>query len=339
MHSLLVPAHRDVPACGSYRNGHRHARRADEVLRTATFPRWASRLDLSQPTLLRVHPGKYYALHAGSLLHLAADRMAWVHHDSLTGLGGVRNRESMYVDVPPKGGLDAMTKEIKLLAAIAVVVIIGAIIGTSYYRSSIQSERVTSKTNTNKTTAAPAGELIRPDSYTLGSADAPVTLVEFYDPECESCAAFSPIVKKIMNDYSGKVRLVARYMPLHPSSLRAAAITEAAGEQGKYWQMQELLFRRQSEWGQKHGPPNATSQNEPSIETLFEKYAMELGLDLEKVKSAIEQNRFTSKITRDQKDGQNLGVRSTPTFFVNGRQLARLGEQELRSLIDEELKK
>ena len=232
-----------------------------------------------------------------------------------------------------------MRKEIKIIGVITAIVIVGAIVAANYYRTSIQSERVTGKTNTNKTTVVPAGELIRPDSYTLGSADAPVTLVEFYDPECESCAAFSPIVKKIMNDYSGKVRLVARYMPLHPNSLRAATLTEAAGEQGKYWQMQELLFRRQSEWGEKHGSSNAVSQNEPSIETLFERYSMELGLDLEKVNTAVTQNRFTTKITRDQKDGQNLGVRSTPTFFVNGRQLARLGEQELRSLIDEELRK
>ena len=126
-------------------------------------------------------------------------------------------------------------------------------------------------------------------------------------------------------------------MPFHPNSLVAASWTEAAGEQGKYWEMQELLFQRQPEWGQRHGPSDSASQ--PDAKALFEKYAMELGLDLEEMISARDNHRFTSKITRDQADGQSLGVKSTPTFFVNGRRLARLGESDLKSLIDEELRK
>ena len=178
---------------------------------------------------------------------------------------------------------------------------------------------------------------MRPDSPTLGAADAPVTLVEFLDPECESCAAFSPVVKKIMKDYDGKIRLVVRYMPLHPNSLRAATLTEAAGEQGKYWQMQELLFQRQSEWGERHGAP--TSAPKPDFNALFEKYAMELGLDVEKINSVVKENRYQTKLERDRRDGQTLGVRQTPSFFVNGRKLARFGEADLRALIDDELKK
>ncbi|MDQ3061719.1 MAG: DsbA family protein [Acidobacteriota bacterium] len=223
-----------------------------------------------------------------------------------------------------------MRKEIKVLGAIAIVVIIAAIIGANYYRNSIQSER--------KTTSAAESRLVRPDSPTLGAADAPVTIVEFLDPECESCRAFNPTVKKILKEYDGKVRLVVRYMPLHPNSMLAATVTEAAGEQGKYWQMQELLFQRQPEWGERHGQPTA-QQSQPDINALFEKYAMELGLDIEKINRVIAQNRFTPKIERDKKDGQSLGVTRTPTFFINGRQLARLGEADLKSLINEELKK
>ncbi|HMQ05597.1 MAG TPA: DsbA family protein [Pyrinomonadaceae bacterium] len=231
-----------------------------------------------------------------------------------------------------------MRKEVKILGIISVVVIIAVIVGASYYRQSSQTERIGTGANSNRT-SVPAGELVRPDSPTLGSADAPVTVVEFYDPECEACAAFAPIVKKILKDYEGRIRLVVRYMPLHPNSMKAAMLTEAAGEQGKYWQMQELLFQKQSEWGEKHGPADAASQGQPSINVLFEKYAMELGLDLDKLDAAVKENRFMAKISRDQKDGQNLGVRSTPTFFVNGRKLARLGDQELRALIDEELRR
>jgi protein-disulfide isomerase len=219
-----------------------------------------------------------------------------------------------------------MRKEIKILFLIGVVVVIAAVIGARYYRESVQKER--------RPTAAD-GPLVRPDSPTLGPADAPVTLVEFLDPECESCRAFYPTVKRILKDYDGKVRLVVRYMPLHPNSMLAAMFTEAAGEQGKFWEMQEMLFLRQPEWGERHGEPHAMPSESPV--PLFERYAMELGLDLEKIKSAVDQNRYAAKLERDRSDGQSLGVTQTPTFFVNGRQLARFSEQDLRSLIDEEL--
>lgn len=231
-----------------------------------------------------------------------------------------------------------MNKEIKILAAVAIVVIIGAVVGASYYRNSVESVRVTgTNSNTNQKSTIPPETLVRPDSASLGAADAKVTLVEFLDPECESCAAFAPVVKKILAQYAGKVRLVARYMPLHPNSLRAATLTEAAGEQGKYWEMQELLFQKQPEWGTKHGPPSSAPP--PDINALFDKYARELGLDMEKVNVAIKENRFQSKLERDLADGRTLGVRQTPTFFVNGRRLARFSEADLRALIEDELKK
>jgi protein-disulfide isomerase len=222
-----------------------------------------------------------------------------------------------------------MRREIVILGVIVVIVIIAAVLGSNYYRNTVQNERQP---------VTPANSaLVREDSPTLGPADAKVTLVEFYDPECESCAAFAPIVKKIMKDYEGKIRLVARYMPLHPNSMAAANFTEAAAEQGKYWQAQDLLFLKQPEWGTKHGaPPSAPA---PNIKELFDKYAKELGLDLDKADRAIKENRFAAKIERDKKDGQSLGVKKTPTFFVNARELMRFGESELRALIEQELKK
>ena len=226
-----------------------------------------------------------------------------------------------------------MRKEVKILGAIVIVVVIAAIVGANYYRSSIQSERVTTG-NTNKSTAN-AESLVRSDSPTLGAANAPVTVVEFYDPECEACAAFHPVVKKILKEYEGKVRFVARYMPLHPNSLSAATFTEAAGEQGKYWQAQEMLFQKQPEWGTKHGPQAGAPAD---INGLFKKYAAELGLNTNQMDGAFAENRYAAKIERDKKDGQSLGVRQTPTFFVNGRKLARIGEADLKSLINEELK-
>lgn len=228
-----------------------------------------------------------------------------------------------------------MKKEVKILGAIAIAVIVAAVIGASYYRSSVQNERVTTTTTNPKQTTANAEALVRSDSPTLGTADAKITLVEFLDPECESCAGFAPVVKKIMKDYDGKIRLVVRYMPLHPNSLSAATFTEAAGEQGKYWEAQEMLFKKQSEWGTKHGPSPAAPVD---INALFKKYAAELGLDSNKMDAAFAENRYQSKVQRDYKDGQTLGVRQTPSFFVNGRKLARFSEADLRALIEDELK-
>lgn len=227
-----------------------------------------------------------------------------------------------------------MKKEIAILAAIMAVVIGGLVVFSGAYRKSVQEER---KPTNTAPAAAPAGQLVRADSPTLGPADAKVTLVEFYDPECEACAAFAPTVKKIMKDYDGKIRLVARYMPLHPNSMTAANFIEAAAEQGKYWEAQEILFEKQGEWGTKHGPPTAAPP--PDIQKLFNGYAKEIGVDIDKALKAINEKTFTAKIEQDRKDGIGLGVRRTPQFFVNGRELARFGEPDLRALIEEEMKK
>ncbi|HEX8561177.1 MAG TPA: thioredoxin domain-containing protein [Pyrinomonadaceae bacterium] len=227
-----------------------------------------------------------------------------------------------------------MRKEVKILALIVVLVGVGAVFGARYYRDAVQGER--------RGGAGTDGPLVRPDSPALGPADAPVTVVEFLDPECESCGAFHPTLKRILSDYGGRVRLVVRYMPFHPNSALAATVTEAAGEQGKYWEMQELLFRRQPEWGEIHGhgghaPAPAARREPPAV--LFERYASELGLDLGKIRAAVAENRYASKVERDRRDGQRLGVTKTPTFFVNGRQLARFSQYDLRALIEDELKK
>lgn len=228
-----------------------------------------------------------------------------------------------------------MRKEVKILFFAAIIIIAAAVIGANLYQSSVQNERITATGNSGQSPAK-AEALIRSDSPTLGRADAPVTVVEFLDPECESCAAFAPAVKKLIKNYNGKIRLVVRYMPLHPNSVSAATFTEAAGEQGKYWQAQELLFQKQSEWGAKHGPNTGSSAD---INALFKKYASELELDFDKINAAFEDNRYQAKIQRDYQDGQTLGVSQTPTLFVNGRKLSRLGESELRFLIDDELRR
>jgi protein-disulfide isomerase len=169
--------------------------------------------------------------------------------------------------------------------------------------------------------------LVRPDSQTQGAADAPVTIVEFFDPECESCRAAFPFVKQLLEEYEGRVRLVVRYFPLHNNSVLAVTAIEAAGEQGKYWEMQELLFTNQSEWGEKQTP-----QTE-----LFIGYATELGLNIEQFTADLQSPDYQAKIERDQADGRALGVDGTPTFFINGRQVEELSADSIIAMIEEEL--
>lgn len=169
--------------------------------------------------------------------------------------------------------------------------------------------------------------LIRSDSPIAGPADAPVTIVEFLDPECESCRAMAPVVKDVLQQYPNQVRLVVRYFPLHQNSVLAAAVTEAAGQQGKYWEMQELLFTRQPEWGE---------QREPQM-ALFTNYALTLGLDIERWTADSANADIQAKIERDRVDGVALGVQGTPTFFINGRQLRMLSADALHAAIQAEL--
>ena len=227
-----------------------------------------------------------------------------------------------------------MSKEIKILGAIAILVVAAAVIGATFYRNSTPVATAPVKTEPGKSWKDNEA-FIRDDSPTLGPKDAKVTIVEFLDPECESCAAFHPFVKKVLKDYEGKLRLVIRYMPLHPNSLSAITFLEAAGEQGKYWKAQDFLLMKQPEWGTKHGPTNTP---QPDVNKLFKKYVSELGLDMEKMNKVYAENKYKAKAERDLKDGRSLGVRQTPTLFVNGRKLARLDDASLRALIEEGLK-
>lgn len=170
--------------------------------------------------------------------------------------------------------------------------------------------------------------LVRPDSPTLGPADAEVTLVEFLDPECESCRAMSASVKEMLDLYEGRIRLVVRYFPLHNNSVLAVATTEAAGLQGMYWEMQELLFEHQSEWGEQSTPQT----------DLFVQYAQELGLDISQFTTDLNRAEIQERIARDQADGEAVGIDGTPTFFVNGRRLEQLSRASLINAIDAELR-
>lgn len=170
--------------------------------------------------------------------------------------------------------------------------------------------------------------LIAMGSPVLGPQDAPVTIVEFLDPECEACSAMYPIVKKLMKEFDGKIKLVVRYMPFHGNSMMAANILESAREQGKYWETLALVFKDQEIWASHHDP-------QPD---LIYSIIKPLGLDLKKVKAAVDSGQYNKLIEQDKSDGQKLGVNRTPTFFVNGEQLYEMGYDPLKELILKKLK-
>ena len=207
-----------------------------------------------------------------------------------------------------------------MLAAIAAALVAAFVAAAMVYRTQEQ-QQVTA------TAAAQPDRLIRPYSPTLGPADAPVTIVEFLDPECEACAALHPIVKQVMREFDGRVRLVVRYMPFHGNSAYAASLLEATRAHGSYWGMLETFFLRQHEWAS-HGAPRP--------ELLLD-YAVLGGLDQATWKAEAANPEFQQRIRQDFEDGKALGVTRTPTFFVNGRPLAQIGYEPLRRAVEQEL--
>jgi protein-disulfide isomerase len=174
-----------------------------------------------------------------------------------------------------------------------------------------------------------ASTFVRPHSPTLGAEDAKVYLVKFTDPACETCAAFSPFVKQIMDRHPGKIRLVIRYAPFHGGSSDVVRVLEAARMQGKYWQTLDLLYRSQAYWTQNH---------QVRLDQVW-RLLPTLELDLERLRADMNDPRITAIIEQDSADAETLGVRLTPGFFVNGKPLEPFGSEPLAELLDEELSK
>ena len=171
--------------------------------------------------------------------------------------------------------------------------------------------------------------LVRPHSPVIGPANAPVTLVEFLDPACGACAAFSPVVKQIQLLYPKEVRVVVRFAPFHKGSDQAIRLLLAAKAQGKFEPVLDALFERQEEWASHQAP------NIPHIG----KIATDVGVDLPKARIDAAAPAATAVLQQDGEDIVALKVESTPTFFVNGRPLDDFGPQQLLDLVREEVEK
>ncbi len=153
-------------------------------------------------------------------------------------------------------------------------------------------------------------------AWATGPENAPVTLVEFADFECPACGQAFPVLEQILKDYNGKIRFVHKHFPLYPSphihSMIAAEAAEAAGAQGKFWGMHDLLFKNQDQWAR---PDDSKWDPMP----FYEQYAQTLGLNVTDFKKFVKDNKGKDAIERDQKEGQKLGVNATPTIYINGK--------------------
>ena len=176
--------------------------------------------------------------------------------------------------------------------------------GTLLYRAKRQqlknipeSESVLAKTNT-----APA--------HIRGNPDAPVTLEEFGDFQCPPCGKFSEFVEELLKEYNPRLRLVFRNFPLsgHEHAREAALAAEAAGLQGKFWEMHDTLYREQDTWSKA-----------PNVRELFESYAGTIGLDVDQFKKDMDGDKARERVDSDRALADFLGVKATPTLFINNR--------------------
>jgi protein-disulfide isomerase len=162
-----------------------------------------------------------------------------------------------------------------------------------------------------------------------GRLDAPVQLEEFGDYQCPPCGQFHPIAQRVLAQYGDRVRFSFRNFPLdaiHRNASEAAHAAEAAGAQGKFWEMHDLLYEKQAEWSKAD-----------VARPLFIKYAQQLGLDSNRFAQDIDGATAGMRVAQDKYIGQTRGVTGTPTVYLNGREVPfeqLMDFDKLRAVID-----
>ncbi|MCY7375483.1 MAG: thioredoxin domain-containing protein [Pyrinomonadaceae bacterium] len=223
------------------------------------------------------------------------------------------------------------------------LVLVAAIVGGWWFYSSSKTPNKAASSNSNsaknpndQATAlqiyqnAPAGA--QPANL-LGAANSSVTIEEFADYQCRTCAVMHTKMKEINALYSGRIKFIYRNFPLtqmHKNAYEASVAAEAAGMQGKFWAMQDQLFNNQQTWS-----------NSSEARKIFEEYAVKIGLDLTKFQNDMAGLPAKTRVDSDLQRGRALSLSGTPTLFLNGNKL--IPEQTevaaLRQLIDAELQK
>ena len=146
-----------------------------------------------------------------------------------------------------------------------------------------------------------------------GAKDGKLTLVEFGDFQCPACAVYEPVVRQVMKDNATDLKIVFKQFPLyqiHPNAMLAAKATEAAGLQGKFWEMHDMLYDKQKDWSEGL-----------NAHDFIITYATTIGLDVKKFEADLNDKALEDKILAEEQEGIKLGVPGTPTFFLNGKML------------------
>ena len=164
--------------------------------------------------------------------------------------------------------------------------------------------------------------------WSRGMPTARVTVEEFSDFQCPACAGVEPGLRRVMKDYGDRVRFIFRNYPLqmHKYAFQASRAAEAAGVQGKFWEMHDMLYDNQKEW---------SDSMEPRVQ--FDSYATRLGLDVQRFKADMERQDLADRVKADLLRGNSLGVKGTPTVYINGRELVPgklITEEDLRREIE-----
>jgi protein-disulfide isomerase len=157
------------------------------------------------------------------------------------------------------------------------------------------------------------GSQVTASAHTQGAGTSGVTLVEFGDFQCPACGAYYPILKQVQEHYGDQITFQYRNFPLvsiHPNAMSAHRAAEAASQQGKFWEMHDILYERQSLWS-----------DSKSASTIFKGYAQELGLDMTRYDADIARAEIGDIIQADQKAGEDLGVNATPGLVLDGKLL------------------
>ena len=205
------------------------------------------------------------------------------------------------------------------ISAVALVAVF--LLATSLYRSRRAA-------NLGFMAQENASTFVREHSPVRGDADAKVYIVEFTDPACETCAAFSGFLKQFLAAYPDKIKLVIRYAPFHHGSADVIRILVAAQKQGKFWEALDALYASQPEWTMHHQV--MVDRVWPILERA--------GLDVNAIRNGMYDPGINRIIEQDLADAQLLGVSKTPGLFVNGRPLEPFGAQEFRDLVESELR-
>ena len=226
----------------------------------------------------------------------------------------------------------------KILPFIIILLVLGVALVSAWALKKRSSGAVTPVTNNpnspapvNANDTAVTGVAGAEPPHILGPNSAPARLEEFGDFECPPCGLFHPVLVQMHKEFGDKLQITFREFPLAPAhqhAIAAASAAEAAGLQGKFWEMHDLLYENQKAWHEAF-----------DVRPIFEGFAKQIGLDMNRYQNDLNGDQVAQRILNDGKRGHSMGVKGTPTVFLNGREVPfeSLPADKLRVLISQEL--